>query len=425
MEQQVKIQLTVEQFSFYTESHSKHNLRFVVGLVNTTYFYNLSQSLNAILYSQSFSCLNFIIYLTKSLKSLKKLILHEKIRSKVERQSYKMVSKAMIMAAGVGSRLDPLTQDVPKPLVPIANKPVMDILLEKLVDISVKDVIANTHYRAEKIIDRYKTNDLGINFNYIYEKELSGTAGGVKKCQSFFAEGEDFLVLSADGLSNADLKVGIEAHKKSGAIATMGIKKIPLEEIHHFGVVVKDDNGFVKEFQEKPSIKDAKSDFINTGIYIFNYKIFDYIPADIFYDFAKNVFPDLLSKDIKINTFLVNEYWSDIGTIEQYFQSTQDLFNNLYEFKHSEIIKTPKGAYINENSYIAPSVLFFGFNTVGKNCIIGKNVVLKDCIIWDDVEIKDNIKLKNCIIASHCEIKANLAGQVVGPNQIISSGVYN
>lgn len=336
-----------------------------------------------------------------------------------------MVTKAMIMAAGVGSRLDPLTQDVPKPLVPIANKPVMDILLEKLVDISVKNVIANTHYRAEKIIDRYKTNDLGINFNYIHEKELSGTAGGVKKCQFFFDEGEDFLVLSADGLSNADLKMGIEAHKKSGAIATMGIKKIPLEEIPHFGVVVTDDDGFVKEFQEKPSIKDAKSDFINTGIYIFNYKIFDYIPADTFYDFAKNVFPDLLSKDIKINTFLVNEYWSDIGTIEQYFQSTQDLFNNLYEFKHSEIIKTPKGEYINGNSYIAPSVLFFGFNTVGKNCVIGKNVILKDCIIWDDVEIKDNIKLKNCIIASHCEIKANLAGQVVGPNQIISPGVYN
>ena len=336
-----------------------------------------------------------------------------------------MVSKAMIMAAGVGSRLDPLTQDVPKPLVPIANRPVMDILLEKLVSISVKDVIANTHYKAEKIIERYQHNDMGINFNYIHEKELSGTAGGVKKCQFFFDEGEDFLVLSADGLSNANIKTGIEAHKKSGTIATMGIKKIALEEIPHFGVVVTDDEGFVKEFQEKPKIKDAKSDFINTGIYIFNYKIFDYIPADIFYDFAKNVFPDFLSKGIKINTFMVDEYWSDVGTTEQYFQSTQDLFNNLYEFNHSEIIITPNGAYINDDSYISPSVLFFGNNTIGKNCIIGKNVVLKDCIIWDDVEIKDDIVLKNCIIASHCEIKVNMVNQVVGPNQIISHGVYN
>lgn len=335
-----------------------------------------------------------------------------------------MVKKAMIMAAGVGSRLDPLTQDVPKPLVPIANRPVMDILLERLLDIGVKDVVANTHYKAEKIIERYKNNNKGINFNYIHEEELSGTAGGVKKCQFFFDEGEDFLVLSADGLSNADLKKGIEAHKKSGAIATIGIKKIVLEEIPNFGVVVTDDDGFITEFQEKPSIKDAKSDCINTGIYIFNYKIFDYIPADTFYDFAKNVFPDLLSNDIKINTFSVEEYWSDIGTLDQYFQSTQDLFNGEFTINHSPIIETPKGQYIADKSHISSNALFFGYNTIGKDCIIGKNVVLKDCIIWDDVEIKDNVILKNCIIASGCDIKANMVGQIVGPNQIISQGMF-
>lgn len=336
-----------------------------------------------------------------------------------------MVSKAMIMAAGVGSRLDPLTQDVPKPLVPIANQPVMDILLKRLLEISVKDVIANTHYKSKNIIDRYKKNDLGINFNYIHEEELSGTAGGLKKCQFFFDEGEDFLVLSADGLSNADLEAGIQSHKDSGAIATIGIKKIALEEIHHFGVVVTDAEGFISEFQEKPSIKDAKSDCINTGIYIFNYKIFDYIPENTFYDFAKNVFPNLMANGIKINTFPVNEYWSDIGTINQYLQSTQDLFNNLYQIEHSEIIKTQNGAYITGKSYIAPSAMLLGYNTIGQNCIIGKNAVLKDCIIWDDVEIKDNVKLKNCIIASHSEININMVNQVVGPNQIISQGIYN
>lgn len=336
-----------------------------------------------------------------------------------------MVTKAMIMAAGVGSRLDPLTQDVPKPLVPIANRPVMDILFERLLEISVKDVIANTHYKSEKITERYKNNNMGVNFNYVHEEELSGTAGGVKKCQFFFDKGEDFLVLSADGLSNADLKAAIKSHKKSGAIATMGIKKIALEEIPNFGVVVTDDEGFVTGFQEKPSIKDAKSDCINTGIYVFNYKIFDYIPEDTFYDFARNVFPDLLSKGIKINTFQVDEYWNDIGTIEQYFQSTQDLFKNLYKINHSKIIQTPKGAYIKGDSYIAPSALLFGYNTIGKNCIIDKNVVLKDCIIWDDVEIHANLILKNCIVASHCEIKVNMVNQIVGPNQIISHGVYN
>lgn len=336
-----------------------------------------------------------------------------------------MVSKAMIMAAGVGSRLDPLTQDVPKPLVPIANRPVMDILLERLSEISITDVVANTHYKSSDIIERYKRNNIGINFNYIHEEELSGTAGGLKKCQFFFKEDENFLVLSADGLSNVDFEAGIKSHKESGAIATIGIKKIALEEIPHFGVVVTDSDGFITEFQEKPAIKDAKSDFINTGIYIFNYKIFDYIPENTFYDFAKNVFPNLMNNGIKINTFNVNEYWSDIGTINQYIQSTQDLFNDLYQINHSEIIKTKNGSYITDKSYIAPSALFYGCNTIGKNCIIGKNVVLKDCIIWDDVEIKDNIKLKNCIIASHSEININMVNQVVGPNQIISQGIYN
>lgn len=335
-----------------------------------------------------------------------------------------MVKKAMIMAAGVGSRLDPLTQDVPKPLVPIANRPVMDILLERLLEINVKDVVANTHYKSEKIIERYKNNNKGINFNYIHEEELSGTAGGVKKCQFFFEEGEDFLVLSADGLSNADLEKGIESHKKSGAIATIGIKKIALEEIPNFGVVVTDDDGFITEFQEKPAIKDAKSDRINTGIYIFNYKIFDYIPADTFYDFAKNVFPDLLSKGISINTFPVEEYWSDIGTIDQYFQSTQDLFDKKYTINHSEIIETEKGRYISGQSHISSNALFFGNNIIGKDCIIGKNVVLKDCIIWDDVEIKDNVILKNCVIASHSEIKMNMVNQIIGPNQIVSQGMF-
>ena len=250
--------------------------------------------------------------------------------------------KAMVMAAGVGSRLDPLTKSVPKPLVTIANRPVMDILLENLASIGVKDVVANTFYLSEQIISRYVENKFGINFNYITEESLSGTAGGMKKCQFFFDEGEDFFVLSADGVTNADLMKGMEIHKQSGAVATIGVKQIREEEIPNFGVVVTDENGYITEFQEKPSIKEAKSNLINTGIYIFNYRIFDFIPKDTFFDFARNVFPQLLN-DRLINTFTVEEYWSDIGTLSQYKQSTLDLFENLYTFKHSEIVKKDLG----------------------------------------------------------------------------------
>lgn len=322
------------------------------------------------------------------------------------------VTKAMIMSAGVGSRLDPLTKLVPKPLVPIANKPVMDILFEKLSSIGIKDVICNTYYLANKIIDRYTNNNIGINFNYIQEETLSGTAGGVKKCQHFFKDGETFVVLSADGLTNADLEKGIKIHQKSNAIATIGIKQIDKSQVPHFGVVVTDNTGFITEFQEKPSIEEAKSNFINTGIYIFDYKIFEYIPENTFYDFAKHVFPKLLAEHA-INTFEVNEYWSDIGTLEQYKQSTQDLFNGKCEFDHAQIITCAHGAYIAEDCEIDDTVEFIGNSTIGKHTTIGRNTVIENCIIWDNVKIGSNLHISDSIIASDCIVDSDLKNEYI------------
>lgn len=326
----------------------------------------------------------------------------------------------MIMSAGVGSRLEPLTLCLPKPLVPVANKPVMDILFEKLAAIGVNDVICNTYYLADKIIERYKNNNLGINFNYIKEETLSGTAGGVKKCQSFFDKYNSFLVLSADGLSNADIEKGIEIHKKSKAIATIGIKSIAMEDVPHFGVVVTDKDGFITEFQEKPSIEDAKSNFINTGIYIFDYKIFDYIPENTFYDFANDVFPKLLESR-SINSFEINEYWSDIGTLEQYIESNMDVFTGKCKFAHTKITKTGTGSYIAEDtSVIDKTTEFKGNSTIGNYCTIGANTTIENSILWDNVTIADNIRISNCVIASNCTIKTNILSQIIGANELVA-----
>ena len=318
--------------------------------------------------------------------------------------------KAMIMSAGMGSRLEPLTLQVPKPLVRVCNRPVMDILFEHLSSIGINDVICNTYYLSEQIISRYEKNNFGINFNYITEKELSGTAGGLRKCRFFFDD--DFVVLSADGLTNADILKGFEAHKKSNAIATIVIKEVNHEEVSHYGVVVTDKNGFVTEFQEKPSIDEAKSNCINTGIYFFKPQIFDYIPANTFYDFAKNVFPKLLTK---INTFKINDYWSDIGTIEQYKQSMHDVFDGKCVFPHENIIKTPSGRYIS-SSKIPFDTVFKGNSSIGMNCKIGSNVVIENSILWDDVTVSDNVHLKNCIIASGKTVTASLSDKVIGSN---------
>jgi NDP-sugar pyrophosphorylase family protein len=315
-----------------------------------------------------------------------------------------IVKKAMIMAAGVGSRLEPLTCSIPKPLIPIVNKPVMDILLERLHSEGIDNVIANTHYCADQIINRYSTNPFGINFNYIHEDVLSGTAGGLKKCQKFFEKGETFLVLSADGLSNVNFKELIASHIKSKAMVTMGIKQIAKEEIPKFGVVVTDEKRFVKEFQEKPSIDEAKSDLINTGIYVFNYDIFNFIPEGVFYDFAKNVFPTLLENNIKINTYNLCEYWSDIGTISQYITSSWDVYNGCVNCKN-----------------INPILQKYDFKTtskkniIGKNCKIEKNVVLDNCIIFDNVQICEGVVLENCVVAAGTKVENSGKDLVLAP----------
>ena len=305
--------------------------------------------------------------------------------------------KAMVMAAGMGSRLEPITLKLPKPLIPVMNRPLMDIILSQLHNIGVNEVISNTYYLANQIIDRYKSNKLGIKFNYIKETELSGTAGGVKKCQFFFDEGEDFIVISGDVLTTADIKEGIEIHKKSGAIATIGVKQVPHELVSHFGVVVTDEKGYITEFQEKPPLEEAKSNLINTGIYIFNYKIFDYIPENTFYDFAKNVFPKLLTEG-QINTFKIAEYWNDIGTIGQYKQSIQDVFNGLCKIEHTPIIETNLGSYISETSRIPSTVRFMGNNVIGSNVKLGEYIMLDNCVVMDGAEVKTGSELSDCVI---------------------------
>ena len=305
--------------------------------------------------------------------------------------------KAMVMAAGMGSRLEPITLLFPKPLIPVMNRPLMDIILSQLHAIGVDEVISNTYYLADQIIERYQKNDLGVKFSHIKEVELSGTAGGVKKCQFFFDEGEDFIVMSGDVLTTADIKKGIEIHKKSKAIATIGVKQVPHELVSHFGVVVTGENGFITEFQEKPALEDAKSNLINTGIYIFNYKIFDYIPENEFYDFAKNVFPKLLEEG-QINTFEIKEYWNDIGTIGQYKQSIQDVFNGLCKIEHSKIVETNLGNYISNTSKIPQTVRFVGNSVVGANVKLGEYIKLENCVVKDGAEIKMGSELSDCIV---------------------------
>ncbi len=322
-----------------------------------------------------------------------------------------MLTKAMIMAAGVGSRLEHLSKVLPKPLVPVANVPAMDILINHLYLMGIKEIIANTFYKSEEIKNHYERSKFPVNLNFLKEKELSGTAGGVKKCQFFFDKDNDFLVMSGDGLTDVNVKEAYESHKKSGSIITIVTKKVSLQDVCKYGIIVTDENGYVESFQEKPEMKNAKSNLANTGIYIFNYKIFDYIPENTFYDFAKNVFPYIISNGIKINTYEHEGYWSDIGSIEQYIRSNQDALEGKIKCFSPFSVKTVNGkAVIGQNTILEKTTSLTGNCVIGNNCKIGKNVTITDSILWDNIIIKDGITLKNSVIVS---------------NEMINNSVYN
>ncbi len=323
----------------------------------------------------------------------------------------KNVKKAMILAAGVGSRLEPLTNTVPKPITPVCNQACMDIILNNLKSCGIEKVIANTHYLANKIHELYKKNTI-LPIEFLNETTLSGTAGGLKKCESFFKDEENFIVLSSDGLCDINLKDLIKAHIKSNAIATIVTKEILKKDVFKYGVIVNDENNFVLKFQEKPKVEEALSNYINTGIYVFNKRIFDFIPELIFFDFAKNVFPILLKSNEKINTYNYKGYWTDIGTIDEYIKCNNDVFNKSIILNNVNILNLGNGKLISNTNInnLPKSLEIEGNCVIGKNCQIGENVKIKNVIIWDNVSIKSNVTLENV---------------VVGNDFVICESVYN
>lgn len=195
--------------------------------------------------------------------------------------------KAMIMAAGVGSRLMPMTAGVPKPMIPMANQPLMANTVRLLARHGFTELIANLHYHGDQIRAYFRDgSDFGVSMHYSPEDELLGTAGGVKRCAWFLDD--TFVIVSGDALTDIDLTRLMEAHRRRGALATIALKEVP--DVEHFGIVITDGDQRIRSFQEKPRPEEALSQVANTGIYVFEPEIFQFIPEG-FYDFGKQLFP--------------------------------------------------------------------------------------------------------------------------------------
>ena len=327
--------------------------------------------------------------------------------------------KAMIMAAGVGSRLMPMTKDRPKPMIPMANRPLMVDNIELLQAHGFDGIIANLHYYGDCIANYFGDGQAwGVEMHYSREAELMGTAGGVKRCQWFLDD--TFVIVSGDALTDIDLAELVRAHKQKGALATIALKEVP--DVQNFGIVITGEDGLIKSFQEKPRPEDALSRVANTGIYVFEPEIFASIPAEQFYDFGKELFPLLVRIGAPFYGVPVAGYWCDVGNIETYRQAHADILGGRVRVKtEGELLAgaDESRVLLGAGVQMGKNVKFRGSVVIGSGCQIGDNVTIGDSVIWDRTTVGAEASIQGAVIGDDCRINP---GSLVEPGAIIASG---
>ena len=319
--------------------------------------------------------------------------------------------KAVLMAGGFGTRIMPLTTSIPKPMLPITNIPMMETIIQRLIEVGIDDIIILLYYKPEIIKNYFKDGKKwGIKINYVLPDDDYGTAGAVGCARDFLDT--TFMVVSGDVVNDFDLESILKFHfeKKSKLTITLTRVDNPLQ----FGVVVTNKDNRIVKFLEKPSWGEVFSDTINTGLYVIEPEVLKEIPIKENFDFSKNLFPNLMKQDIPLWGFDAKGYWRDVGNPYSYLELHKDIFDGKlkWDFKKSQNDKIAKSVIcdgvvsidsdvkIDENTYIKDS-------TIGKNTKIGKNCNIQDCVIWDNVIIKDNSNLKDVIICNNVEINCN------------------
>jgi len=345
----------------------------------------------------------------------------------------------MILAAGVGSRLDPITRTVPKPMVPIINQPVMEHIVRLLVRHGFNEIYCNTHYLAAQIEDYFNSHEVGATMHFNRETELMGTAGGVKRVaeeKHFFAKDETFLVTGGDDLTDIDLTAMLQFHKSKEAIATIGLTTV--DDPSQFGVVVLEEDGRIQRFVEKPAPGTAPSNLVNTGVYLFEPEILDLIPSGQFHDFGKNVFPFLLEQQKPFFGYKMNTYWRDVGNLREYRECHDDFFQHLLKLE-TTVPQTGEGLWIGEGCEIdpqaeitAPCVLGPGCkigagarisdkSVLGAGCVVGPGATVAHSILWDGAQVQANTHIERCVVGYNCKVASDAAifdGTIVPPDPV-------
>jgi mannose-1-phosphate guanylyltransferase / phosphomannomutase len=342
--------------------------------------------------------------------------------------------RAVLMAGGSGTRLRPLTCDLPKPMVPILNRPIAEHIINLLKRHHIKEVIATLHYLPDVMRDYFQDgSDFDVEMTYAVEEDQPlGTAGCVKNIAELLDD--TFLVISGDSITDFDLEAAIEFHKQKQSKATLVLTRVP--NPIEFGVVITDPDGRINRFLEKPSTSEIFSDTVNTGTYILEPEVLQYLPENEESDFSKDLFPLLLEKEEPMYGYIAEDaYWCDVGHLDAYREAQYDgLYKKVkLDFAYEE--QSP-GLWLGQNTYIDPTAQIETPALIGNNCrigarakieagtIIGDNVTigsdadLKRPIVWNGATIGDEAHLRACVIARGTRVDRRaqvLEGAVVGP----------
>ncbi|RUS95257.1 mannose-1-phosphate guanylyltransferase [Dulcicalothrix desertica PCC 7102] len=340
--------------------------------------------------------------------------------------------RAVLMAGGSGTRLRPLTCDLPKPMVPILNRPIAEHIINLLKRHNINEVIATLHYLPDALRDYFQDGaDFGVQMTYAVEEDQPlGTAGCVKNIAELLDE--TFLVISGDSITDFDLTGAIEFHKQQKSKATLILTRVP--NPIEFGVVITDSYGRINRFLEKPSTSEIFSDTVNTGTYILEPEVLDYLPENTESDFSSFLFPLLLAKGEPMYGYIAKGYWCDVGHLDAYRESQYDALERKVKLDVAYNEVSP-GLWVGQNTYIDQSAKIEPPVVIGDNCrigarvqieagsVVGDNVTigadasLKRPIVWNGAILGDEAHLSACVIARGTRVDRRahvLEGAVVG-----------
>ncbi len=331
--------------------------------------------------------------------------------------------KAMILAAGKGTRVRPITHTTPKPMIPILQKPVMEFLLELLREHGFNEIMVNVSHLSEEIENYFRDGQrFDVQIAYSFEGrikdgeligEAMGSAGGLKKIQDFQSFFDDtFVVLCGDALIDLDLTEAVRRHREKGAMASLITKRVPRDQVSSYGVVVTDEAGRVLSFQEKPSVAEAASDMINTGIYIFEPKVLDFIPSGEPFDIAADLFPRLVESGAPFYALPMEFEWVDIGKVPDYWQAIRSvlqgdvrqvqipgkqvrpgIYAGLNVAADWDQIHVEGPIFVGGMTRIENGVTIIGPAMIGPSCHICEGATIDNSIIFDYSRIGPGVQL--------------------------------